>query len=106
MYQETKGRLLNHSECCQVRIVASLLAEALSRLPWTNAAKRLDVSAIPTDAHASFSASTNWQLRLRPRRKLCGYSEDRASVPGTVAHPAGCEDGDLRIHRGLLQHEA
>src|SRR5215216_6481990 len=31
MYQGTMGRLLNHSESCQVRNVASLLAEALSR---------------------------------------------------------------------------
>jgi hypothetical protein len=31
MYQDTTGRLLNHSESCQVYKVASLLTEALNR---------------------------------------------------------------------------
>jgi hypothetical protein len=37
MYQDTTGRLLNHSESFQVQKVASLLTEALSRrrlAPW------------------------------------------------------------------------
>src|SRR5215217_4958158 len=33
MYQGTIGRLLNHSESCQVQRVASLLTEALSEVP-------------------------------------------------------------------------
>jgi transposase len=43
--------------------------------------------------HRALDGKHRLRLRQCPRGELRGYSKDRASVPGTVAHPAGCEDG-------------
>lgn len=42
-------------------------------------------------------------LRQRPRRVVRRYAQDGVDLPSPVAHPAGGQDGDLRVPRGLLQ---
>jgi len=43
--------------------------------------------------HRTLDGKRRLCLRQRPRRELRGNSEERASLPGKVAHPPGCQDG-------------
>ena len=43
--------------------------------------------------HRTLDGKRRLCLRERPRRELRGNSEERASLPGKVAHPPGCQDG-------------
>jgi putative transposase len=54
----------------------------------------------------SIDGTGGLRLRQRPGRELPGHLEDGASLPQHLAHQASGQDGDLRVHRGLLQHEA